>query len=153
MSFRASRLLHRVCEGTRPCRQICEGASFSVSLENLGNELVPQGLPDSGRSKSSPWCVASIEFFSIDLRVSASPLHQRTCHICGRYKQGRLGGPWRHVQQTSGNLGNVLCFIDGTALLTHVFVDKCCGVCSFCLSIQTFTRSAFCFLLWSRWQA
>lgn len=29
------------------------------------------------------------------------------------FRCGRLGAPWRHIRQTTGNLGNHICFVDG----------------------------------------
>ncbi|KAI0239768.1 hypothetical protein LSAT2_009490 [Lamellibrachia satsuma] len=34
------------------------------------------------------------------------------------FRSGRLGGPWRHITQVTGNLGNHICFVDGTVKLT-----------------------------------
>ncbi|KAK2176577.1 hypothetical protein NP493_655g02011 [Ridgeia piscesae] len=33
------------------------------------------------------------------------------------FRSGRLGGPWRHITQVTGNLGNHICFVDGTVKL------------------------------------
>jgi len=29
------------------------------------------------------------------------------------FRSGRLGAPWRHIRQCTGNLGNHICFVDG----------------------------------------
>ena len=46
-------------------------------------------------------------------------------HCVFRFRSGRLGGPWRHITQVTGNLGNHICFVDGNYLIVFMF-EECC---------------------------